>query len=167
MSVRLLALQRLSGKKEVIAVSIERPSIAKRVRALREARSLTQEQLAEMSGLSRDGVSRIERAERSPQGGSLERLASALQVPVAALFSDEVPERAPADATAEISALLRHLGPEDARIVVRVVRVLVKELSSPRGSRVFDRSGIDAVSLPRAAERPSALTAAGRTPKKR
>ncbi len=128
---------------------------------------MTQEQLAEMSGMSRDAISRIERDDRSPQGGSLQNLGRALQVPVAALLEDAAGSPAPVDGASEVSALLGQLEPERARLVVRVVRLLVKELRSEGRTRQGERTRIEAVPLPRAAARAPRLTAAARRQTKR
>src|ERR1700742_5096891 len=60
--------------------------IADRVRALRAARGLTLEALAERSGVSRSMISRVERGESSPTAVLLERLAFGLGSTLASLF---------------------------------------------------------------------------------
>jgi transcriptional regulator with XRE-family HTH domain len=61
-------------------------SIAANVRRLRRKRSLTQEQLAERTGLDLSYVQRIERAERSVSLAKLAALADALDVAPAVLL---------------------------------------------------------------------------------
>ncbi|MFC3163361.1 helix-turn-helix domain-containing protein [Ciceribacter thiooxidans] len=61
-------------------------SIGERVRALRNERGLTLDQLAEMSGVSRAMISRIERAETSPTAVLLARLCSALGLSLSVFF---------------------------------------------------------------------------------
>lgn len=51
-----------------------------RLRFLRDQRGLTQDELAELAGLSRDGISRLERGTRSPQLKTIKKLAQALGV---------------------------------------------------------------------------------------
>lgn len=63
--------------------------IAKRVRELRKARGCTLDELAESSGVSRSMISLIERQETSPTAVVLNKLADALGVTLAALFSGE------------------------------------------------------------------------------
>ena len=63
--------------------------LAKRVRDLRKARNLTLEQLAELSAVSKSMISLIEREETSPTATVLNKLADALGVSLASLFSDE------------------------------------------------------------------------------
>src|SRR5262245_24076063 len=56
------------------------------IRRLREARGLTQEQLAGASGMMRSNISRIEAAKHRPTLETLERIAKAFKVPVADLI---------------------------------------------------------------------------------
>jgi transcriptional regulator with XRE-family HTH domain len=63
--------------------------LARRVRSLRKQCSLTLDELAERSGVSRSMVSLVERGESSPTAKLLERLSAALGVTLAALFAEE------------------------------------------------------------------------------
>lgn len=63
-----------------------RAQFGKNLRALREARRLTQEALAETTGLDRSYVGGIERGERNPTLTAVGRLAIALRVPPSSLF---------------------------------------------------------------------------------
>ena len=58
----------------------------KQIRALREHKQLTQEQLAEAAHISVDFLSLIERGRNAPSFGVLEKLAKALEVAVKELF---------------------------------------------------------------------------------
>jgi transcriptional regulator with XRE-family HTH domain len=60
-----------------------------RVRALRKKRGLTQEQLAEATGLSVNFISFVERGIKSPSLANMGRIAKALNVPVMELFNFE------------------------------------------------------------------------------
>jgi transcriptional regulator with XRE-family HTH domain len=57
-----------------------------RVRALREARGLSQEQLAELAGVHRTYLSSLERGERNVGLDNIHAIAQALGVPTAELF---------------------------------------------------------------------------------
>ena len=63
--------------------------LAKRIRDLRRSRSLALDKLAEQSGVSRSMISLIEREETSPTAAVLDKLAGALGVTLASLFSAE------------------------------------------------------------------------------
>lgn len=57
-----------------------------RVKELRQASGLSQEAFADKCGLVRSYVSRVERGRANPSIDAIEILATALDVPVAALF---------------------------------------------------------------------------------
>lgn len=60
-----------------------------RLKTIRQSRSLTLEQLAERSGVSRAMISRVERGESSPTAALLDRLCAGLGIVLSALFRDE------------------------------------------------------------------------------
>lgn len=68
------------------AVSVD---VGNRLRALREGRKVSMRTLAQMSGLSANALSMIERGKTSPSVSTLYRLADALGVPVTDFFSPE------------------------------------------------------------------------------
>ncbi len=59
--------------------------MATRIKALRERRGMTQEQLAAKAGVSRTYLARLETARQDPTLSMLEKLAKALGVKVARL----------------------------------------------------------------------------------
>lgn len=59
-----------------------------RIRTLRNERGLSQEQLAELSGLDRTYISGIERGLRNVALRNIEALAKALEVPMSGLFEN-------------------------------------------------------------------------------
>jgi transcriptional regulator with XRE-family HTH domain len=61
-------------------------SVGQRIRELRMARGLTQEQLGERSGLSYKAIGEIERGLGNPTIGTLDTISAALQIDVSALF---------------------------------------------------------------------------------
>lgn len=63
--------------------------LSKRVRDLRKSRGYALDELAELSGVSRSMISLIERQETSPTAAVLNKLADALGVTLASLFSEE------------------------------------------------------------------------------
>jgi transcriptional regulator with XRE-family HTH domain len=58
-----------------------------RVRELRQERNLTQQQLADISGLHKNYIGMIERGERNPSLMNIDILAKSLEVDITALFS--------------------------------------------------------------------------------
>lgn len=61
----------------------------KKIKAIRRARDITQEKLADLSGLSLQYIGEIERGRRNPSLTSIEQLSKALDIPMAELFSLE------------------------------------------------------------------------------
>jgi transcriptional regulator with XRE-family HTH domain len=55
--------------------------LGKNLRAARKKLGLTQEEVAERSGVQAGEVSRIERGKRDPQVSTLEKLAAAVELP--------------------------------------------------------------------------------------
>ena len=68
-----------------------RALLAWNLRALRTARSLSQERLAADAGVDRAWVSELEREQGNTSVDLLDRLADALEVPIAALFVEPDP----------------------------------------------------------------------------
>lgn len=63
--------------------------VGKRIRSLREAKGVSQEGLAEKSGLHRTYIGGVERGLRNPSLKSLARMAKALGVGIGQLFDGE------------------------------------------------------------------------------
>ncbi len=112
--------------------------IAARVRALRAARGLSLEALAEASGVSRSMISLVERAETSATATVLEKLAAGLNAPLASLF--EEPEcSSPVSRRAEQMTwrdpgsgyVRRNVSPSS-----RVTPIRIVEVEFPPGARV-------------------------------
>ena len=61
--------------------------LAARLRQLREHQGWSLEALAELAGVSRSNISSIERGQSSPTAAVLDRLATALGIPLASLFA--------------------------------------------------------------------------------
>lgn len=61
----------------------------KKIRMIRRSREMTQERLAELSGLSLQYIGEIERGRRNPSLTSIEQLSAALDLPIAGLFDLE------------------------------------------------------------------------------
>jgi transcriptional regulator with XRE-family HTH domain len=63
-----------------------RPAFGNRIRELRKARGLSQEELSHRAGLDYRYIGGVERGERNPSLISITRLANALDVPLSELF---------------------------------------------------------------------------------
>ena len=120
--------------------------IARRVRALRDAQNWSLDALAERSKVSRSNISLIERGQSSPTATVLDKLATALNVPLAALFEqDATPsvEPSPVSRAADQAVwtdptsgyVRRHLSPT-ARSAIQLV-----EVDFPAGQRVSYETG--------------------------
>jgi transcriptional regulator with XRE-family HTH domain len=99
------------------------------LRRLRLERRISQERLAELSGLNYKYIGRVELAKAEPGADVLVRLARALVVPVGELFETITPSGAPPDrinpADAEsVSDALAHLTNAIDRLVGRQPRPL-------------------------------------------
>lgn len=70
-------------------------TVAVRLKTLRTERGLTLDQLAELSGVSRAMISRVERGEASPTAALLARLCSALGVSLSVFFATAGKEASP------------------------------------------------------------------------
>lgn len=62
-------------------------SLSERLKYLRENRSLTQKSLGEIAGLSQATIAHIEKGTKDPSVDTLEKIADALDVHIATLFS--------------------------------------------------------------------------------
>lgn len=94
--------------------------------SLRHKCGLTQDQLAERSGLSRDEISRIERGGRNPRLETIWRLTQGLGVTLQEFFSSEGTSSPVMDEHAErVSRLDHHLRSVDAEEADRLVAAVI------------------------------------------
>jgi transcriptional regulator with XRE-family HTH domain len=114
-------------------------AIGGRVRQLRIAQSLTLDELALASGVSRAMISRIERAEASPTASLLGRLCAALGLSLSAFFAEGDRDVSPLSRRRdqrvwrdpETGYLRRSVSPSGTRSVIDLVEVVL-----PAGARV-------------------------------
>ncbi|MEC0109507.1 helix-turn-helix transcriptional regulator [Paenibacillus taichungensis] len=66
-----------------------RNSVGERIRAIRKAKGLTQQQLAELSGLDDAYIGSVERGERNFSVDTLEKIIVGLNIPVSYLFYNQ------------------------------------------------------------------------------
>ena len=101
--------------------------VAANVRRLRKARGMTQQELAERSGLSVEFVGQVERAEKSPSVTSLERLAGALESAIADFFDGRAvnPANDRDSLLVEVTDYLRvHAGEQELTQLLKVLKAL-------------------------------------------
>lgn len=93
-----------------------------RIRELRKARRLSQEELADKAGLSRSQLSEIETETKPANTLRLSAIAAALGVPVEQLFEDSARERY----TSEIVDLMKTMTEEDKAALIRMAQALAR-----------------------------------------
>ncbi len=106
-------------------MDVEKRQFGDHLRQLRSARRLTQEALAEKSGLAVDSVRRIELGRFSPSLETLRKLSGGLGLSVAGLFNGyDGPgkDNRPAE---DLCDILRHQTPERLEMIRRVVDALL------------------------------------------
>lgn len=101
-------------------------AVGKRVRDARVAKGLTQEQLAELAGVSPTYISVVERGIKSPQLDTFVPLCNALGVSADALLVDVV-DAAALNTTNELAELLREMPRETQLLALRVIKAIVSE----------------------------------------
>ncbi|MEN9786959.1 MAG: Helix-turn-helix domain [Pseudomonadota bacterium] len=106
--------------------------IGARVRAAREATGLSQQELAERASLDPASLSRIERGRAGLHVDTVERLAAALRVPVAALLDEDASVRLTSDVhRAELLHAYDALPPSRRDALLIVARTLLVDLPPP------------------------------------
>lgn len=98
------------------------------IRQQRAALAITQEQLAELAGLSHNYVARIELGLKQPSIATLTALAGALDVEVADLFTQDRLHAEPIVRTHYLEAAMADLSPVDRDLVMKVLTMLVRRL---------------------------------------
>ena len=100
--------------------------VGRRVREARQARGLTQPQLAEAAGIAPETISRLERGRQTPRLDHLIAVAAGLNTTVGALVDGAGPAREPDLLPADLNGLvhtLKHRDPETLRRVRQLVDV--------------------------------------------
>ncbi|KIG11831.1 hypothetical protein DB30_02412 [Enhygromyxa salina] len=105
-------------------------SFGAHVKRLREVRRLTQEELADRSGLAADTIRRLEHQDFSPSLRTLRKVCKGLGLSIAALFgSFEL--GGVTEEVARISGLLIGRSPAELKLLERVLATLIEELDRP------------------------------------
>jgi len=101
-------------------------ALGRRVRDERKARHLTQQELAEAAGMDTAHLSRIEGGKTVPSINMTKKLADALGLPIAALFSDIPAHKVPDHGWAgKMGAMVRDMTPKQRSKVLRVLKSIV------------------------------------------
>ena len=109
-------------------MSDQGPKFGRHVRSLRRARGLTQEVLAERSGLSADTIRRLEHGSFSPSLETLRKLCVGLELLLSTLF--EAFELGVRNESRELIDLLATRTPRELTLATTVLRALFAELDA-------------------------------------
>lgn len=101
-------------------------AIGARIKEARETKSLTQEQLAEIVGLSSTHISVIERGVKAPRLETFIELANALNVTSDSLLID-VLDTSLQITTTELSEQIQNLSPKDQRKILQIIHILLED----------------------------------------
>jgi Predicted transcriptional regulators len=101
-------------------------AIGVRIKEAREAKGFTQEQLAEIVGLSPTHMSVIERGVKAPKLETFIKIANALNVTSDSLLLDVLDHSLQIAAT-ELSEQIKHLPPKEQRKILKAVRILAED----------------------------------------
>lgn len=95
-----------------------------RIRELRSAQRMSQEELAFKAGISPAHLGQIERATKNPTVDTVGKIAAALDVPVTALFTMDAVSTTPVNATVEkINAQLSGMDEAEQKDILRIIRI--------------------------------------------
>ena len=105
--------------------------VGNRIRELRKARGLSQEQLAEYADLHPTYIGEIERAETNVSLRTLQKIADALKTNVANLIPSPISKQPATEAellTSQILGLVRNQAPRIQRAILNILKPLIDEL---------------------------------------
>jgi len=108
-----------------------RHDVGERIRQFRLLRGLSQEALAERSGLHATQVQRIEQGKLNPRLTTLLALAQGLGIPLGHLFAD--PVESGSQPLKDLDSLLAGRSPAERDLVFELTRTLLNHL--PRGEK--------------------------------
>jgi len=109
--------------------------LARRIAALRNESKMTQDDLAEASGLTVEAISRIERAQRAPRLDTLSKLATGLEVSLAEMFHFDEPLQRGRRYRADVRQLADFVADQPravVRTVTKIADVVAAEFSRRR-----------------------------------
>lgn len=95
-----------------------------RIRELRSAQRMSQEELAFKAGISPAHLGQIERAMKNPTVDTVGKIAAALDTPVSSLFTMDAVSITPANTTVEkINAQLAGMDEAEQKDILRIIRI--------------------------------------------
>ena len=95
-----------------------------RIRDLRNEQHMSQEELSFKAGISPAHLGQIERALKNPTIDTIAKIAAALDIPVATLFTMDSVSTPPQNATiGKINAQLLNMSEEEQKDILRVIRI--------------------------------------------
>lgn len=98
--------------------------VGQRIRELRNERRMSQEEVAFKAGISPAHLGQIERALKNPTIDTIAKIAAALDIPVASLFTKDVVSAVSQNATiGKINAQLIGMSEEEQKDVLRIIRI--------------------------------------------
>ena len=101
-----------------------REAYGRKLRLFRKERRLSQEELAELAGCSTRAISNLERGLSGPGFDMLEKLASALDVPMRAFFEFADAQDKRSDMLASLLQTANGLSDDDLAVALQQVRAL-------------------------------------------
>ena len=109
-------------------MTIDRKTFGRHIKSLRKVRGMTQEGLAECSGLSADTIRRLEHGAFSPSLETLQKLCTGFELALSTLF--EAAELGARNERQELRDLLITRTPRELELGARVLRALFDELDA-------------------------------------
>lgn len=98
--------------------------LGERIRQLRNAKHMSQEELSFKAGISPAHLGQIERATKNPTIDTIAKIATALDVAVPDLFTAELLSTCPTNTTAEkINAHLYGMSEAEQKDILRIIRI--------------------------------------------
>ena len=98
--------------------------LGQRIRQLRGDRHMSQEELAFKAGISAAHLGQIERASKNPTVDTIAKIAQAMELPITALFCNDLLAPAPLDNTiVRIEAHLTSMTEEERKDILRMIRI--------------------------------------------
>ncbi len=100
--------------------------VGRRIRQERMRLNMTQERLAELSDLSVAFIGQIERADNRASLATIQKIASALNIPISKLFTDIPSKKTEYKLTEQIEAILQDKSPSQRKFAKELLQFIFK-----------------------------------------